>query len=413
MKRILIYIYAYYPFANANTNVIQPFVDELKKVYQVDILTIRYQDTAKASEFFDGVNIFRYKKQCFPINILTAAGEGNIQRMRSLYKQIVFIPLHYIGKRFCPYERSSEYVALETLVNKNEYDLIITTCESFSSIKAALRLKQNSRVFPAWISYFMDPHAYYIGNHDRFYDMIEDEKQVYEKSDLVITTREIFQENQNNLLSAYIDKTVPMEFPNLRLSQPLKTISLSRNVNCVYAGSLIDTTVRNPEYFYKMLQLLTVDFHFYFVCKRLNTVNRKLFIKYFRGKKNVDLIKDLNLSESLCYIHSADILINFGNRTVNQVPSKIFDYISSGKPIVNIHALHNDTAKFYLQKYEYKLNIEENDALMTENTTRFTEFCLENRGKEMSREQITDRYHEYMSETAAARFVEQVNKVML
>lgn len=52
-----------------------------------------------------------------------------------------------------------------------------------------------------------------------------------------------------------------------------------------------------------------------------------------------------------------DILVNLGNSSFNQVPSKIFSYVSSGKKILNFHTLDNDTSKLFLEKYPLNFNV--------------------------------------------------------
>ena len=61
MEKVLIVLYAYKPFENANTTVVQPFIQELSKHYDLDIVTLNYDNSASLST--GNIRIFRYKKR--------------------------------------------------------------------------------------------------------------------------------------------------------------------------------------------------------------------------------------------------------------------------------------------------------------------------------------------------------------
>jgi hypothetical protein len=56
-------------------------------------------------------------------------------------------------------------------------------------------------------------------------------------------------------------------------------------------------------------------------------------------------------------MHSADILINIGNANPYQEPSKVVEYASAGKPIVNITTVANDSSAFVLGEYPAVINV--------------------------------------------------------
>lgn len=411
MSRILVSLYAYHPFANANTNIMQPLIDRLKTEHDVTVFTRRYRRDTPVEEGIDGVKVIRYKKlNRLYLHILEACDAE--KKKRALWKQAVIALIQALDRRLHLIERTDQYQRLKRTIASEGYDLIIATCESYQSMKVVLRLKQNSEGFPKWVSYFMDPHTYYIGNQERMDHLLAHERQVYENSDLVLTTEEIFHENHTNALRDYIAKTRPIPFGNLRQQKDRSKISLSDRINCVYAGSLNDLAVRNPEHFLKMIQKLDGRFSFYLIIKGLSPEMQRLICKYLIGCDNVEIKRDLSLEESFRYIQSADILVNLGNRTLNQTPSKVFDYISSGKPIVNLHSLAEDRAKHHLKNYAYHCNLLEDDSLLDENCAAFTAFCIANYGKRMDAEQILIQYGVHLPEAAAERFAREINGVL-
>lgn len=57
------------------------------------------------------------------------------------------------------------------------------------------------------------------------------------------------------------------------------------------------------------------------------------------------------------------MLLNIGNSTNNQLPSKVLEYIGTGKPIISIYNIEDDTSNLYLKKYPNSLLINQKDDL--------------------------------------------------
>ena len=67
----------------------------------------------------------------------------------------------------------------------------------------------------------------------------------------------------------------------------------------------------------------------------------------------------MSKDDSTAFIRRADFLINLGNTMTNQVPSKIFDYISTGIPIINICKSESCPTIPYMNRYRLAINIVE------------------------------------------------------
>ena len=102
--------------------------------------------------------------------------------------------------------------------------------------------------------------------------------------------------------------------------------------------------------------------------------------------------------------------INLGNRCTNQTPSKIFDYISAGKPIVNIHPLENDTAKRYLERYPLALNILEKESLDPQDVKAFADFCEANYQKSVDFNTVQTLYEGMTPKRVAEQFIQQIER---
>ena len=55
--------------------------------------------------------------------------------------------------------------------------------------------------------------------------------------------------------------------------------------------------------------------------------------------KNIHFLGKKRKEDIIRIYQEADILVNIGNSIDNQMPSKIFEYISTGKPILNFYKI--------------------------------------------------------------------------
>lgn len=81
---------------------------------------------------------------------------------------------------------------------------------------------------------------------------------------------------------------------------------------------------------------------------------------------------------------SADCLVNVGNSTHYQLPSKLIEYMATGKPILNISSISNDSSSQILQNYPVSYNWALNKENDLDALCRFLEAC---RGQNLTVEQ--------------------------
>ena len=105
---------------------------------------------------------------------------------------------------------------------------------------------------------------------------------------------------------------------------------------------------------------------------------------------------------------SANILINIGNAVKNQLPSKIIDYIATGKPIINI--IQNDDCPTIaiLKDYMYKMNVNINDIM--KQSSAISAFICDNAFKVIPWREIRERYFEFTPAHVANELLSQICK---
>ena len=129
---------------------------------------------------------------------------------------------------------------------------------------------------------------------------------------------------------------------------------------------------------------------------------------------NVHFLGRKNKEEVARIYQEADILVNIGNAIDNQMPSKIFEYISTGKPILNFYKVPNCPTLKYLNNYPLALNLYEPDVL--QDTERYSkqikDFCMQNPGKTVPAAWIREQF-KGNTDTAVANFLgEQMERAL-
>jgi glycosyltransferase involved in cell wall biosynthesis len=80
-------------------------------------------------------------------------------------------------------------------------------------------------------------------------------------------------------------------------------------------------------------------------------------------------------SKAVKVMFSADCLVNVGNSTHYQLPSKLIEYMATGKPILNVSSISNDSSSQALQNYPISYNWALNKENDLDALCRFLETC--------------------------------------
>ncbi len=78
-----------------------------------------------------------------------------------------------------------------------------------------------------------------------------------------------------------------------------------------------------------------------------------------RSKNPIQIFGSVSHEEALEVLDQADIFINIGNNTPHMIPSKIFEYMSYGKPIISTCPIENEPCVPYLRQYSLALLLSE------------------------------------------------------
>ena len=99
-------------------------------------------------------------------------------------------------------------------------------------------------------------------------------------------------------------------------------------------------------------------------------------------------------------------MVNIGNTITNQLPSKLLDYISLRKPILNIYKIDECPTLEILKDYPLSLSVSENENVETA-SCKIEEFILSNIGKTVDVETVKKYYRDYFPSSVAEYILEK------
>lgn len=216
------------------------------------------------------------------------------------------------------------------------------------------------------------------------------ELHLYRCVDRMFITQLMQPDFEQEPFAAFAHKTQVLDFPCLVPTEyktdPLHTPD--NPVRCVFAGNLYPG-VRTPHFALELFDQLDLpDIQLVFVGGGwqqfpglMDTWSKAL------GNRLV-LTGALPPDLARAQIAQADILLNLGNGVANQLPSKIFEYFGSGKPVLNLARIANDPALAYFQRYPLACTVLESEGTGPEVCQRVRSFILGCRKKRVPFEQV-------------------------
>lgn len=331
----------------------------------------------------------------------------NDMKSQSFMKHIFIRIQKYIVEKIKIKRVLQGYVQkIEGLCKEEEIDVAISINSPFiTSIALA-----NANIKSKKVVYQLDPYfSHYIPNKKR--KKLKQEVDVIKRVDTLFVTKLILNENKNNELCPYVFKMHPIDFPNIRQvveSKDIYNIKFNNNyINCVFIGNLY-RDIRNPDYVLRVFNKMknnNIVFHF---IGGGETEELYEFKETLGDRLAIHGV--VNNEKAINAMLNADILINIGNTIANQMPSKIFDYISSGKPIINFVKMYNCPTLEFTKKYPLCLNVFESSKLTNVIIKEIEDFCTESKGKQIDFSLIKEIYNDCTCEVVVNKFLDRIKK---
>lgn len=339
-----------------------------------DVTVICYADGDHSPEF-DGVKIVYIKGPAYQsMNISGGSAAGKLNYINSLLRKLIYIrqyPLRSMGlvRRFCQ--------ALEKELGDSEQAVVMASVNPLEAVVAADRVKKENPKRIKTIYYCADTLSNERGSDGilsaeyRTKCGLRWERKLFQSFDRVF----IMECHKDHYLSdEFAGLTHKMEIVNFPLFTRVET--LEKKVACEKAeaggkkcGDVIQLTyvgtlyriLRNPKYLCGLLVDLSgkMKIHVSF----LGSGDCDDILDEAAAKTNgaIERLGMVTHDTALQYLAEADVLLSIGNNESPMVPSKIYEYMASGKPIIHLFKYDGDPCLEPLRRYGNALLIREGD----------------------------------------------------
>lgn len=388
MKNVLILLDYYKENMSANGVCCENVVYELlDRGYKVFIGCYRTENTLDIEEA-DGIHILKTS---------TIINENKHTKVQKILTYLKWLIPFYKYPLFQDPKRTKEIASRVCFyVEQFQIDTLVCINYPIENLIAGLKVKEyNPKI--ELIAYMLDPLS--AGINPRFLPSVlciarkrRWETRIFKKYDRIIlmeSSRSHYQKYP--LLKKIQKKAVFSDIPlmaNKELS--FSKIPESKTIRICYAGTMGEG-IRTPYAFLKMMKFIkNLSVEILFVGKNLC----KREIKEF-ATDNIT-IKELGClehKETLDLIKEADFLLNLGNVQTTLVPSKIFEYMSFGKPIISTYLYEDDSSLPYLSKYPNLHLFDEKSTDLEYQAKCMREFLESARGRRIEYSDIVGLYY--------------------
>ncbi|OSP45539.1 hypothetical protein [Vibrio cholerae] len=376
MLKILFVVRGFIPDLSASGNLIYPLVKEMINFAQVDILTCSKE---RKNEWVDGINLIRINNN-----------EGKFFKVINLIKRHFFYPYYNVllTKKI--------RVEIERLDRDNSYDLIIAVTheEILALIGANLPLDKKG-------CFLLEK----LHETSRFPIIRERQRKanniIYSNICHRLKFKFALPKVVQYLLLKSKENVFELEHPMVVNNVRDSSID-SEEISLIYIGGL-DLYQRNPWPIINFFQNIELNIRFD-IYGYGNVFSKKSTLPSKSNFKGV--IKKSNINEIL---DEASFLISIGNKENDIFPSKIFDCISTGIPIIHFSQNVQDPYYQYLNGYNNAIIIDMAKLDLIEEQQRITMFIMENVGKRESYEVISNVFYKQTPSYNCERMLSLIN----
>jgi glycosyltransferase involved in cell wall biosynthesis len=359
--RILVISWSYPPDTSATGLRWARIAAELvRRGHQVDVVC-GGQPNADSFERMQGVNVYRAGGAITTVKIAYRASTHPVGRAAKwvydrTWKQL-FWPDHavtwYVPARH----------AATRLYREQSYDAVVSVSFPFTGHLVALKMKrQHSDV--CWVMDVLDPLSlaqHTPPNNLKLYRRLNlaAEKRAFVAADHVVFTAKAALEEYSRMIPEARGKyTLMAHVYDVDRIAPASVANHAQPVRLLFAGSLF-RSIRNPEFLLRLVQHVRLRSGRAVQLHLLGAMNdcREIVDRYrnILGDRLV-VHGAVDPGEVRAHVDAATVLVSIGNTTPYQTPSKIAEYIGSGKPIVHV-APRDDAAIAMLRDHPATLTL--------------------------------------------------------
>lgn len=301
---------------------------------------------------------------------------------------------------------------LTKLCLANSYDWVISVSYPFANHIAVLNAcppKCKVALYnldPYWNNQTYDPN--------KRSSRAKEEAAAYKRADHIFCTPEQLQDYQNDIFAEVRQKITPLNYPNF--VQPcIDCISDIRfdpeQINLLYLGTIYGD-IRKPDALFRMFeQALPSEprLHLYVIGKKFGKDADHYLVEYQKELgKHLTVCDPVPVEETADLMWQADVLVNLGNTMHNQMPSKLVEYMATGKPILNVSAVKDCNTLPLMERYPLSFQIFGDGVPHGNEITCLTKFCQHAKENALLQTQLQQLYPELIVTAIVGHFLNKL-----
>lgn len=250
------------------------------------------------------------------------------------------------------------------IARESPTDAVVSVSPTFTSVLVARAVRRSLKTRARWLIDLGDPFSIQEGappNNARLYRRLNlrVERRVFELASAVTLTTEP--------TCALYAGAFPASASKLHVIPPLVSLPPvpvpfpqpdDGQIRLVFVGTLYGG-IRRPDFLLRLVERLLasdlgskLEMHFYGDTHACAQTFRRYGPRL--GSRLV-LHGPVPRLAALQALRSATVLVNIGNATAHQLPSKVIEYAATGKPILNIGVIEADLSAAVLEDYPGRL----------------------------------------------------------
>lgn len=407
--KILVFTYNFKPDPSPTAYCLELILSELGSNYDITVITsseyigeeleIQSNEKIKVVRISDPLKIHNTKVVENDKNskfLLSRVFFKGVKYFNSLLNRVYF--LFYPDGGF--FWRKKVARELKNVINVKEYSIFVSSIGFYSTFKLAEDMKKNNRNAKI-ISYLNDPlpiNNPFVNSALHLYDSKSMSRKCIENSSYIMANNSIYQKYVKDYFSEFENKFHEIDIPLLKNNSDgnFDKFEFKGNqdtIKIVYSGSFYKE-IRNPLIPITLILQSTKNTSLH-IMGNLNDCEDIIIELSRKFPERIFFYGSIDRKLLFRALNSTDYLLNIGNHLENQVPSKLFEYMATGKPIIHFYTLAQDTCLPYLDKYKLSLALDLSEQ-KNEQTKLIHNFVCENINKKIS---FIDINHTFLKNT--------------
>lgn len=338
----------------ANINIALKLVERLRNDYIVHAIVfsekIKKIDDNKRRYFDDVIEI-----KGGSISHLYDVREKYEWESVSVTKKILILLSHpiclmtYLDMMTCNISYIRDYIReIKKQKSVESYVAVLGVTKPYEQAKIVARINGTKRMLIQ-----MDPHTNsYIDPKSLYWKRWLEERYVSRRMDSIFMSPVLVKDIVDHKILKNIDNIIPVEYAEINEKKSAKDkerLSTRENeVHFAFVGNFYED-IRNPRTLYELFTRLPNQYVLHIAGTGCSEITEE-----YKNILDTRLVVHgvLNSEEAEKLKNRADVLVSLNNSIPNMVPSKIFEYIATGKPILSICQIDDCPTIPYIRRYK-------------------------------------------------------------